>query len=181
MKLIVGLSSLALVSLSSVAPCFAVNQALGRSADQSLLSQTLPSPAKTQVVSFGLGDVFRAVDQGLDMVEQEKRREEERKRRAQLEKERQERLEAQKKRQAEVEEARKKATEQQRLEADRRQKYFESLSPEQKKAYIAEQRAQQKKANEVAAGLFLMVFEAVTTPQVCRSGSWLTGYTYYEC
>ncbi len=181
MKCIVSLTSLALVSLSSIAPCLAANQILDRDSNQSSSSLSLSSATKTVQLAFGLGDVIRTIDRGLDIVEQEKRRGEERVRREQQEKERQERLEASKKRQEELQVARKEATERQRLEADRRQKYFESLSPEEQKAYIAEQRAIQKKNSEVAAKLFLMIAEAVTSPKVCRSGSWFTGYTYYDC
>ena len=182
MKFIVALSSLTLVSFSSVSPCLAVNQAIGRSPTQSLSSQALPSAAKPiQVVGFGLGDILAPIERGLNMVEQEKRRQEDRERREQLEKERQERIEAQKKRQEELQIARQEATEKQRLEADRRQKYFESLSPGEQRAYIAEQRARQQKANEMSAKLFMMIVDSVTRPNVCRSGSWFTGYTYYEC
>lgn len=178
MKLIISLSSIALVSLSSVAPCLAANQVRSRSSNQSL-----PNAAKTtQMAQFGgLGGVLRTIDQGLDINEQEKRRQEERARREQLEKERQERVEAQKQREVELAAARQAATEQQRIEADRRRQYFESLSPEQKQAYIAEQRAQQQRANEVAAKLFMMVIDSASRPDVCRRGSWVTGYTYYEC
>ena len=69
MKSIVALSSLALISLSSVAPCLAVNQALGRSSDQSLPSQALPSAAKSfQVAGFfdSVNQVIRTVDKVLD-------------------------------------------------------------------------------------------------------------------
>lgn len=175
MKFIVSLSSLALVSLSSIAPGLAANQIRDRAPNQPSPSQSLPSATKTtQIAIFGIGDVIRTIDRGLDIVEQEKRRAEDRVRREQQEKERLARQE-------EVQAARKEATEKQRLEADRRQKYFESLSPEEQKAYIAEQRAIQKKNAEVSAKLFLMVAESVLSPKVCRSGSWFTGYTYYDC
>ena len=44
--------------------------------------------------------------------------------------------------------------EQQRLEAERRQKYFESLSPEEQQAYIQEQRAMQARRDQAAAIYF---------------------------
>jgi membrane protein involved in colicin uptake len=175
MKLIISWSSIALVSLCSVAPCLAANQARSRSSDQSLSSAT----KTTQVAQFG--GILRTIDQGLEIKEREQRRQEERARREQLEKERQERLEAQKQREVELAAARQAATEQQRIEADRRRQYFESLSPEQKQAYIAEQRAQQQRANEVAAKLFMMVIDSASRPDICRRGNWVTGYTYYEC
>ena len=170
MKLIVSLSSLALVSLSSVAPCLAATQSISRLTPQPVSSQTLPQSTQPVQVA-GFGDFLR---QGLDIVEKQRRLDEERRRRAEQEATR-------KKLQEEAAEARRKATEQQRLEADRRQKYYESLSPEQKEAYIAEQREKQKRNAEVSAALFMMFINAATQPRVCRSGSWLTGYTYYEC
>jgi hypothetical protein len=153
MKLIIALSSLALVSLSSIASCFAENQTLGRSSNQSS-SQALPSAAKSfQVAGFGLGDVLRQVDRGFDLVEQEKRRKENRAHRAQIEQERQQQLEDQKKRQEKLQAARKADTEQQRLEADRRQKRYDSLSPAEKKAEQVKQRRQQEAANAAALSI----------------------------
>lgn len=182
MKFLVALSSLTLVSLSSVAPSLAANQASSRSPEQPLSNQSCPNASKKiQVAQFRIPDVIRTIDQGLDIKEQEQRRQEERERRQQLELERRERVEAQKQREVELAAARQAATEQQRIEADRRRQYFESLSPEQKQAYIAEQRAQQQRANEVAAKLFMMVIDSASRPDVCRRGNWVTGYTYYEC
>lgn len=183
MKVLVALSSLALVSLSNIAPCLATNQTIRRSSDQSLSNQTLSSAAKTtQIAQFGgIGNGLRILREGLDIKEREQRRQEDRARREQLERERRERLEAQKQREVELAAARQAATEQQRIEADRRRQYFESLSPEQKQAYIAEQRAQQQRANEVAAKLFMMVIDSASRPDVCRRGNWVTGYSYYEC
>jgi hypothetical protein len=54
-------------------------------------------------------------------------------------------------RRRELEAARKAASEQERLEAERRQKYFESLSPEEQQAYIQEQRALQAQSDRAAA------------------------------
>jgi hypothetical protein len=161
MKLIVSLSSLALVSLSNLAPCLAATQAISRSI-QPVSSQAIPTPTQPVQVA-GFGNIIRTVNQGLTIIEQQKRRAEQRRQRE------------------EMAEARRKATEQQRLEADRRQKYFESLSPEQKEAYIAEQREKQKRNAEVSAALFMMFINAASQPRVCRSGSWLTGYTYHDC
>lgn len=99
MKSIVALTSLALVSFSSVAPCLAATQAISRSTEQALPSQVLPNAAKTTLVAgFNFGGL---INQGLDIVKQEQLRKEEEERKAQQEKERQERLEAQKKQQEE--------------------------------------------------------------------------------
>lgn len=140
MKCLVALSSLALVSLSNISLCLAANQASSRSSEQSLSNQSLSSATETtQVAQFGgIGGVLRTIDQGLDIKEQEQRRQEDRERREQLEKERRERVE-------ELAALRRAASELQLREVERRLQYFESLSPEQKQAYIAEQRAQQKR------------------------------------
>lgn len=100
--------------------------------------------------------------------EQRKREREERKRereerielrRQEREQQRLQRQQALEQRQKELEAARQSATEQQRLEAERRRQYFESLSPEAQKAYLAEQQAQRAQANK-AASLFLMMLFA---------------------
>ena len=59
MKLIVSLSSLALVSLSSISPCLAanqsINQSISRLSEQSLSGQSLPSQLEPiKVAGFGL-------------------------------------------------------------------------------------------------------------------------------
>ena len=64
----------------------------------------------------------------------------------------------QRKQQREI--ARKEALEKRRLEAERRRQYLESLSPEQRQAYIKKQRAAQAKRDEVAAQLLLMIFSS---------------------
>lgn len=84
------------------------------------------------------------------------------------------------KQQEQMELARKQASEEQRKEADRRLKYYESLSPAEKEAYKAKQAAIQKQQNEMAARLFGAVLESALSPRVCQRGSWFTGYTYYE-
>jgi flagellar biosynthesis GTPase FlhF len=180
MKCVTSFSLVALVSFLNATPGFAIAQ--------SSSSQTSDNRADT----IQLAGIFDVIDRGLNIIDRERQREEARQKREQQEierqereaareRERQERLEAQKKREEEFAAARKKATEQQRLEADRRQKYFDSLSPEQQKAYIAEQRAKQERASEMAAKLFMMVVESASRPNLCRRGSWFTGYTYYEC
>lgn len=58
-------------------------------------------------------------------------------------------------RRRELEAAREAASEQERLEAERRQQYFESLSPEEQQAYIAEQQAMQARRDQ-AATLFIL-------------------------
>lgn len=62
-------------------------------------------------------------------------------------------------RRQEEEAARREAAEQRRLEAERRQRYFESLSPQEQQAYLAEQRAAQ--ARRTAATLSLLGWGAM--------------------
>jgi hypothetical protein len=183
MKLIVKLTSVALLSCSQLSPCLALDHLSSQSYEKGMNKSTSLTPKTIKVA--GIGDIFVKIKQGLDIVEQEKRRKEDRERRLKADKEQQElkaaREEQAQKMQAEAKAAREAADEKQRLEADRRQKYFESLSPAQKKAYIAEQRAVQQKQNEMAAKLFLIFADSLTQPQVCYTGTWFTGYTYYEC
>lgn len=171
MKFIVRLSSIALVSLSSVSPCLAANQSISRSTDSVLLSQSSPSSSKTIQVS----GIFDTIDKVLNTVDRERQREEQR---ADRERARQERLEQQVEaekvkqepieRQTEAQRARQERLRagQERIAENRRQrqereakkqaaieqerKRFESLSPEQQKAYIAKKEAQR------AAGLQLL-------------------------
>ncbi|KAM3104470.1 hypothetical protein [Phormidesmis sp. 146-33] len=71
---------------------------------------------------------------------------------------RQQELERLEQRQKELEAARQAATEEQRLEAERRRQHFESLSPEDKKAYVAEQEARRIQANDKAAAILRLMF-----------------------
>lgn len=59
-------------------------------------------------------------------------------------------------RRQELEDAREAATEQERLEAERRQQYFESLSSEEQQAYLEEQQAMQAQRDQ-AANLFMLM------------------------
>ncbi|NER20849.1 MAG: DUF1682 domain-containing protein [Symploca sp. SIO1C2] len=68
--------------------------------------------------------------------------------------ERQAREEERQRRQAQLEAARQAATEREIQEAEERRQHFESLSPEQKQAYIEQQQAQREK--EAAAQLLLL-------------------------
>ena len=158
MKFIRGLSSIALISLLSTTPCFALNRSSSNLPNQSLSNQ----PEATKLAGF-----FDSADKLLNTVERERRRQERREarerarrereeRRKARERARQERLEAARKRREEYEAARKAATERQRLEAERRRQYFESLSPEEKKAYLAQQYARQ----EAAAKLLILMLGA---------------------
>lgn len=121
MKCIVGLSSLALFSLSSVAPCLATTQLVSASAGESL-----PSTTKTIQVANSFG----SVTQIINTVDREIRNRE----RA---RQRQQRVNMYQQRKQE-----RAAAAAARREQERR--YFESLTPEQQKAYIAQRRARQE-------------------------------------
>ncbi|WP_155960328.1 hypothetical protein [Fischerella sp. PCC 9605] len=135
MKFIVGLSSLALFSLSSVSPCLAANQLVSSSADQSL-----PSTTKTIEVANSFGSVTQVINT-IDRVTQIGNRERARQKRLQRQenfaRQRQQRINMYQKRKQE-----RAAAAAARREQERR--YFESLTPEQQKEYIAHRRAKQE-------------------------------------
>ncbi|MBD2090625.1 hypothetical protein H6F67_12250 [Microcoleus sp. FACHB-1515] len=133
------LSSVAIVSCLNVYPSLAMIEAAGQAATPTPPRQTEP------LMMAGLfGDILNTIEDAADIVntvtgtvntvttivEQENRRQE-------------------------LEEARRAASERDRLEAERRQQYFESLSPEEQQAYIAQQQAMQAQRDE-AASLFLL-------------------------
>ncbi|PZO43241.1 MAG: hypothetical protein DCF19_04610 [Pseudanabaena frigida] len=195
MRSIIGLSSIALVSLLNVNPLFALTQSsrqLSSNYSEILELTSLNNLTSGKPESSGgviVSDLFRSINQAVR--DQQRKEERDRQRQDRLDREaqrRQDRLDREEKaaverreRQARIDLARKEASEKQRIEADRRYQYFQSLSPEAKEAYIAEQRAIQKKNNEMAARLFGLVIESALAPRVCQRGSWLTGYTYYDC
>ncbi len=118
----------------------------------------LLSQPSDNILTAGFWDVFNDVKEGvddvLDIVEQEKVREEKREKREIAEQQRQIRLEERKRRQEELAQARAAAKEQEIQEAVRRRAYFESLSPSEQQAYIEKQ--QQIRQQQVAAQLLLM-------------------------
>lgn len=131
MKCIHGLFSVALVSFLSVNSGVAMSKVTEQVPNQTSSAQTEPA------IVANLFRTIRDSVETIDRVNQIRLRE-------------QRRQEAERRRQ-ELEAARREAIERQRLEAERRQQYFESLSPEEKEAYLAEQRARQE-----AAALFIL-------------------------
>jgi N-acyl-D-aspartate/D-glutamate deacylase len=160
MKLIVGLSSLALISLSNVAPSLAASQAIGNAANQPLASQALPGTAKSFQVA-GLFDsinkVLNTVDKVIKIDERQKQAEIEAQnkadRQAAQEKAKQERLAREE--QAKIERQRRADAYKQQME-DRRtaevarqaaeKVRFDSMTPAEKKAYLARKEADRKEA-----------------------------------
>ena len=68
-----------------------------------------------------------------------------------------ERRQARERERQQLEVVRRESTEKQRLEAEQRQRYFDSLSPEEKKTYLAKQRARREQADKTAALFLLML------------------------
>lgn len=155
MKAISSLSIIAITigSFLSPVPSFASNQSSSR-----LHNQPLPVQADAiEIAQFG--DIFRRIPgipdevrETVDTVEEVRDIVDEWQEGEQAERERQRRQEA-------LEAERIAAIEEQRLESERRRQFFEGLSPEQREAYIAEQRARQ----DMAAQMLLMFFASMGT------------------
>jgi hypothetical protein len=172
MKLIVGLSSLALISLSTVTPSLAASQALDNASNQSLTSQALPDTTK----SFQVAGIFDTFNKVLDTVKKVESITEAKKqadrdaqdktdRDAAAEKAKQERLAWEE--QAKIDRQQGATAYQQRL-ADRKaaaeaqrveeEAYFNSLTPEQQKAYLARKEAQRKASEQAGWDMLKMIF-----------------------
>ncbi|MGB7439861.1 MAG: hypothetical protein WA919_02240 [Coleofasciculaceae cyanobacterium] len=123
-----------------------------------IASPVILSSLLVQDAKAGPFDVLRDVTEGIDKVHRTvdriENRETRQREREQKLKERQAREEERQRRQAQLEAARQAATEREIQEAEIRRQYFESLSPEQKQAYIEQQQAQREK--EAAAQLLLL-------------------------
>lgn len=153
MKLTSGLSSIALVPLLNIAPCFALNQS----------PSGLPSqPSSSQPETIKVAGFLETVNKVTNTVERERRREERRKERRRARERARERQRARELRQQRaierqrarelryqraIELRQQRAIEQQRRrEANQKRfrQWWQSLSPEQKKAFIAQRRAREK-------------------------------------
>lgn len=140
MKCVRGLSSVALASFFSFQPGIVMSKVVEQVPEATSSAQTQP---------MIIANPFRIIQDAVrtvDTVNQIRLRE-------------QRRQEAER-RQQELEAARREATEQQRLEAEQRRQYFESLSPEEQQAYLAEQRAR-KVQRDKTANLFLLMMGAM--------------------
>ncbi len=161
MKFIRSLSSIALLS------CLSINSGAAVAKMTEQISNPISTGQTEPVMIAGFFNILQdgvqtiqQVDQAIDAVDSIIERE---------------------KRRKELEAARQAATEQQRLEAQRRQQYFESLSPQEQKAYMAEQRAMQAQHDAVATlfilGLMsLMSGESSSQPEPAKSPD----YDYIE-
>jgi len=130
MKCIRGLSGVALVSFLSVNSGVAMSKVIEQEPNPTSSAQTKP------MIIANPFRIFQDTVRVVETVNQIRLRE-------------QRRQEAERRRQ-ELEVARREATEQQRLEAQQRQQYFESLSPEEQQAYLTEQKAKKAQRDRVA-------------------------------
>lgn len=143
--------SLVLIVLANISPALAASKYQKTElSPQKLDNQTNPQRI---IVAGWLNDLKNAIDTvnvlKTTIDESETRDIEQR--------EREQQLRERKRRQEELEAARRAATEKQIQEAERRRQYFDSLSPEQKQAYIQQQQAlrqKQAEANLLMLGLF---------------------------
>ncbi|MEB3215641.1 MAG: hypothetical protein VKN72_05185 [Nostocales cyanobacterium 94392] len=140
-------SNIALVTimLANINPVFAVTST---ESSKSELDYQLKSE---EIIVAGFPRIFKDIINDADdihrKIDRMRNREEMRSRRKKLQKE-------MKRRREQLEAARKAATERQIDEAERRRKYFDSLSPEEKQAYIKQQ--QELRQRETAAQLFML-------------------------
>ncbi|MBW4625627.1 MAG: hypothetical protein KME49_09030 [Brasilonema octagenarum HA4186-MV1] len=146
MKFIVGLSSLALFSLSSISPCLAANQLVNSS------EQSLPSTTKTIQEANSFTQVINTADRQQKRV-------------AQLANDREQWFQQRRYRAQQAARARQAAAAARR-EQERR--YFESLTPEQQKQYIAQKRARQE---QQAKQMLLMLGVLGAAMQYGNSGT----------
>lgn len=135
MKYIRGLSSVALVSFLSINSGVAMSKVPEQVPQQTSSTQTQPMIIANP---FGIiRDVIRTGGQLNQIRLQEQRRQEQ-------------------------EAAKREAAEQRRLEAERQQRYFESLSPEQQQAYLAEQKQRELQKAALFLGIGSMLLEGLS-------------------
>lgn len=151
LSLALGLPALALASLMGPTPALGATQAT---------TQVVTASAEPVMVA-NLDNVLRDINRRGQQVQREiQRQQQQQERREQedaLQRQRQEREAARQRQQQEAEAARQANAERRRLEAEHQRQYFESLTPEQQQAYIAERRARQAAQAEVMAELFILL------------------------
>lgn len=147
-------SKIALVTmlLAQINPVFAVTST------ESSKSELDYQPKSEEIVVAGFFRPFKTLINDADSIhyriDRMRRREERRRRRREIRRRRKELRKEMRRRRKQLEAARKAATERQIQEAQRRRRYFDSLSPEQKQAYIKQQ--QQLRQRQTAAQLFML-------------------------
>jgi hypothetical protein len=175
MKCVRSLSGVALVSFLSFQPGVAMSK---------VVEQVQNPTQSTQTIAV---DPLRIIERERRRLEREQRkwereqRNEFRRQQRELRRlKRQQELERLEQRQKELEAARQAATEEQRLEAERRRQHFESLSPEDKKAYLAEQKARRIQANDQVAKLLglMLMFTGGSGSSQQEGGRYVTCWEY---
>lgn len=131
LRLGAALPTLALASWLGTAPGLAAAQITAAQT----ATQAVP-PASEPVLVANLGNILRDINRGAQDMQRELQRQQQRQER---------------------EAARQGAAERQRLETERQRLYFESLTPEQQQAYIAERRARQAAQAQVMTELFILL------------------------
>ena len=146
----IRLSSVVLMSVLTLNSGVAMSKGVDQTPGPTSSVQTEPLQTEPLIMAnifFDLRNPFQTIIRVLTSEERRKAREQKV----------QELKQARERERQQLEVARREATEQQRLEAEQRQKYFESLSPEEKKAYLAEQRARREQADQTASLFLLML------------------------
>ena len=131
MKCIHGLSSVALVSFLSVNSGVAMSK---------VPEQVPNSTSSAQTEPMIIANPLRIIREGVRTVDQINQ------------------IRLREQRRQEQEAAQRQAAEQRRLEAERRQRYFESLSPEAQQAYLAEQKQREMERTILMLRIGSMLF-----------------------
>lgn len=135
MKYIAGFAIIAFASLSGLSPCLATNQLIGQTSKQSMADQSFSREEKISQIFGGFGTFNKVADRAEREQRAADRKAAAAERRAAYAKRREAMAaEAEKRREARA------------AEAEKQRQYFESLSPEEQKIYLAKKR----EANEAA-------------------------------
>ena len=131
MKFIRGLSSITLLSCLSVSSGAAVAKVTEQVSNPTSSAQTEP---------MIIANPFRIIREGVQTIDQMNQ------------------IRLREQRRQEQEAAQREAAEQRRLKAEREQRYFESLSPEQQQAYLAEQKQREMERTILMLRIGSMLF-----------------------
>ncbi|MEL6986814.1 MAG: hypothetical protein AAFY63_00020 [Cyanobacteria bacterium J06643_13] len=150
-------SALLSLIVSNISPVNAQSQSFG----DRLQADTSYSQNSSAILLAGFGDFVKGagnvIKDGTEAVRDVDSTIQDMEDRNLQQREREQALQERQRREEELVAARKAATERQIQEAERRRQYFDSLSPEEKQAYINQQQAvrkQQAEANLLMLGLF---------------------------
>ncbi|PSB55077.1 hypothetical protein [Chamaesiphon polymorphus] len=189
MKSISGLAIIAITMGLNTAPSFAASQSSSNSTTvmhsiEELNLSNRPSKSATEasgnLIVRDVFSIFRQQQQRQDRLNQQQQQQQNRDQQRQdridrQNQQRQDRIDLQNqqfqerreirelnaKRQEQIDLARKEASERERVEADRRYRYFLSLSPAAQQRYITEQRILQDRQNDRSAKIVGLMIEAI--------------------